>query len=229
VKGRQFTDTTDFYAIDYGDEILIGDTILLYTDEDFDYAAAERNYWDKEDMRQHPEDYEDTGEEEKEEIIDEDVRKKMMDSIKQLDADLASGKISKEEYKAKKDLYTDIYLNQTGTIPYHDMYGDDMLDEDFEEYTGEIGDRYEDANNNQFTVRDKVKGGVTLQGQSGEKEVATSDLQFLKKLGESKEVKKEIITEEQVKLARQALNNRGLKEGMSKKEAVQILIKHNIK
>ena len=37
------------------------------------------------------------------------------------------------------------------------------------------------------------------------------------------------INEEQVKLARRALNKRGLNEGMTKKEAVQILIKHNIR
>ena len=38
------------------------------------------------------------------------------------------------------------------------------------------------------------------------------------------------ITEQKIKLAKQALNKRGLlSEGMTKKEAVQILIKHNIK
>jgi len=101
-------------------------------------------------------------------------------------------------------------------------------EEGMDEYQGEIGDRYEDANNNQFTVRNKVKGGVTLQGRGGEKEVATSDLQFLKKLSEEKIEQKEVITEEQVKMARQALNKRGLTEGITKKEAVQILIKYNV-
>ena len=37
------------------------------------------------------------------------------------------------------------------------------------------------------------------------------------------------ITEQQVKLARQALNKRGIVEGLTKKEAVQILIKNNLK
>jgi hypothetical protein len=37
------------------------------------------------------------------------------------------------------------------------------------------------------------------------------------------------ITEQKIKMAKQALNKRGLNEGMTKKEAVQILIKHNIK
>lgn len=54
-------------------------------------------------------------------------------------------------------------------------------EEGFTEYMGDVGDRYRDANDNEFTVRNKVKGGVTLQGQAGEKEVATSDLLFLKK------------------------------------------------
>jgi len=96
-------------------------------------------------------------------------------------------------------------------------------EEGMEEYQGEIGDRYQDGEGNQFTVRDKVKGGVTLQGQGGEKEIATRDIGFLKKLSESKEV-----TEELVKTARLVLKNR-ISEGMTKKEAVQILINHNIK
>lgn len=134
-----------------------------YASEEFDYAAAERDYHDKEDMRQHPEDYGEEGGEEPEELIDEE--------------------------------------------------------DGFDEYAGEIGDRYQDANNNQFTVRDKVKGGVTLQGQGGEKEVGTSDLQFMKKLSE----------DEIVEMARKVLKNRGLNEGMTKKEATQILVRHLIK
>lgn len=198
-----------------------------YASEEFDYAAAEREYADKEDMEQNPEDYE-GGEEHP---LDGVMDKKVDDR-------------------------------------------EEIIDEEdgFEEYAGEIGDRYQDAENNQFTVRDKVKGGVTLQGQGGEKEIATNDIQFLKKLsemankhvvvfdGSSAYVEDEnnvpedveivgkydniddaqafadkynnsayAITEEQVKMARQALNNRGLNEGMTKKEAVQILIKHNIK
>lgn len=101
-------------------------------------------------------------------------------------------------------------------------------EEGFEEYQGDIGDRYQDGEGNQFSVRNKVKGGVSLQGQGGEKEIATSDIQFLKKLGEGV-VKKEIITEQQIKVARQVLKNRGMSGDMTKKEAVQILITHNIK
>jgi len=115
------------------------------------------------------------------------------------------------------------YLKQTGQMKSFDdaSQKQEIIDEEgnFDEYAGEIGDRYEDANNNQFTVRDKVEGGVTLQGQGGEKEVATQDLQFLKKLSES----------QQIDLARQVLKNRRLNEGMTKKMAVQVLIKHNIK
>lgn len=143
-----------------------------YSNEEFDYAAAEREYFDKEDREQNPEDYDDN--ENSDEIVG-------------------------------------------------------ITEEDgMEEYQGNMGDRYQDAEGNQFTVRNKVKGGVTLQGQGGEKEIGTSDLSFLKKLSEGK-TQKEVITEEQIKMARQALNKRGLTEGMTKKEAVQILIKHNIK
>ena len=108
---------------------------------------------------------------------------------------------------------------------------EELIDEEdgFEEYAGEIGDRYQDGEGNQFTVRDKVKGGVTLQGQGGESEIATSDIKYLKKLSEAKVEKKEIITEEQIKTARQVLKDRDFSNGMTKKEAVQLLIKHNIK
>ena len=115
------------------------------------------------------------------------------------------------------------YLKKSGQMKSFDdaSQKQEIIDEEggFDEYAGDVGDRYEDANNNQFTVRDKVEGGVTLQGQGGEKEIATSDLQFLKKLSES----------EQIDLARQVLKNRRLDEGMTKKLAVQVLIKHNIK
>ena len=45
-----------------------------------------------------------------------------------------------------------------------------------------MGDRYADAEGNEFTVTGKVNGGVTLKGQGGEKEIATNDIQFMKKL-----------------------------------------------
>lgn len=52
----------------------------------------------------------------------------------------------------------------------------------FEEYQGALGDKYADAEGNEFTVSNKVKGGVSLKGDRGEKEIATKDLQFMKKL-----------------------------------------------
>jgi hypothetical protein len=66
--------------------------------------------------------------------------------------------------------------------------GDD-LDEEFgyEEYQGNIGDRYEDSEKNTFTVSDKTKGGVGLRGTGGSKQVATSDLLKMKKLGSAVE------------------------------------------
>jgi len=115
------------------------------------------------------------------------------------------------------------YLKKSGQMKSFDdaSQKQEIIDEEdgFEEYGGEIGDRYQDGEGNQFTVRDKVKGGVTLQGQGGEKEIATRDIQFLKKLSE----------EELVEIARQVLSKRGLNESMTKKEASEILVRHLIK
>ncbi len=122
-------------------------------------------------------------------------------------------------------------LDDGGTVPYQpkdNIKGVNLAEDDYEEYQGNTGDRYADAEGNEFSVRGKVKGGVTLKGQGGEKEVNTGSLSLMKNLGEAI-VPKEIISEEQIKTARQALNNRGLTEGMTKKEAIQLLIKHNIK
>ena len=102
-------------------------------------------------------------------------------------------------------------------------------DDNYEEYQGNVGDRYEDANGNEFSVDGKVKGGVTLRGQGGTKETDTRSLGFMRKLTEEKNDDKPLINEEEIKTARQVLNNRGFNDGMSKKEAVQILIKNNIK
>lgn len=102
-------------------------------------------------------------------------------------------------------------------------------EEGYEEYQGDIGDRYQDGEGNQFTVSNKVKGGVDLRGQGGEKQIATSDIQFLKKLGEGKKSKKNIINEEELKTAKLVLKDRNFSTEMTKKEAVQILIKHNIR
>ena len=94
----------------------------------------------------------------------------------------------------------------------------------FEEYTGNVGDRYEDSEGNVFVVHNKVKGGVHLKGQGGEIEVATSDLKFMKKLNESK-----IITEEQIKIAKRTLSNSKVPTRMTKKEAVTILMNNNLR
>lgn len=106
--------------------------------------------------------------------------------------------------------------------------GDEELNEDMDEYQGNTGDRYQDGEGNQFTVKGKVDGGVTLQGQGGEKEIATNDIQYLKKLSENTDGKKNLINEEQLREAKQTLNNRGTTT-MTKKEAVQLLILNNIR
>jgi len=107
----------------------------------------------------------------------------------------------------------------------------DYTNEDMDDYAGDIGDRYQDADGNQLTVKgkDDNDGTVSLQGQEGEKEVDTSDLQLLKKISEEKEDKKDIITEEQIKVARQVLKDRDFSNNMTKSEAVKLLIKHNIR
>jgi len=100
----------------------------------------------------------------------------------------------------------------------------------FEEYNGNVGDRYTDEEGNEFVVKDKVKGGVTLRGQSGEKEVATRDLQFMDKLNESENKRiNSLITEEQIKIAKRTLSRSSVPTGMTKKEAVQILMNNNLK
>jgi hypothetical protein len=99
----------------------------------------------------------------------------------------------------------------------------------FEEYKGNVGDKYADAEGNEFVVSNKVKGGVSLKGQRGEKEIATKDLQFMKKLNEENERINNIITEEQIKTAKLTLSNRNIPTGMTKKEAVQILMNNNLK
>jgi hypothetical protein len=48
-------------------------------------------------------------------------------------------------------------------------------------------------------------------------------------LGESKKIKKSIITEEQIKTAKLTLSKRNIPTGMTKKEAVQILMNNNLK
>lgn len=175
--------------------------VIDYASEEFDYAAAEKDYHDKEDMRQHPED-------------DEEHPLAGIMNTNGTEKDL-----SKQNIGAR------------GINRALDGRKEEIIDEEngFDEYSGEIGDRYQDGEGNQFTVRDKLNGSVTLQGQGGEKEIATRDIQFLKKLSEEKIEKKEVINEEQIKIARQVLKNRRLNEGMTKKEAVQLLIKHNIK
>lgn len=152
--------------------------------EEFDYAASERDYFDK---------------------IDYEEEHPLSDILSTTgdDVNLASG--NKEIDKG---------INKA-------------ISEDDVEYQGDIGDRYEDANNNQFTVSKKTNGGVGLRGNEGEKEIESGGLEFMKKLEENKN--KKIITEQQIKIARKVLKDRGFDDKMTKKEAIQLLILHNIK
>jgi hypothetical protein len=127
-----------------------------------------------------------------------------------------------------KGSYDNIDDAQAHADRLNNEIGNISEEDEFDEYTGNVGDRYEDAENNQYTVRNKVKGGVTFQGQGGEKEIDTSDVQLLKKINEEK-IQKEIISEQQIKTAKLALKNRDFSNTMTKKEAVQLLIKYNIR
>ena len=199
-----------------------------------------------------------------------------------------------EEYgePSPEDLYGDVTVSHGERKPYGGLLGEE--EEDLTDYQGEVGDRYQDGKGNQLTVKDDIEGGVKLQGQDGESEIATQDIKYLKQLEEengggkystvektkygmtylfafpdpsgieseeglngwesqdpanrelyfvdSREAavdglesfqeskkSKPVITEEMINKARRTLNKRGLNEGMTKKEAVQLLIKHNIK
>jgi len=115
------------------------------------------------------------------------------------------------------------YLKKSGQMKSFDDASqkeeivDEYVDMGMEEYQGEVGDRYRDEEGNEFSVSEKTKGGVILRGYGGSKEVATSELKFMEKLNED------------VELARAVLKNRRLDEGMTKENAVKLLIRHNIK
>jgi hypothetical protein len=114
---------------------------------------------------------------------------------------------------------------------WKEFKGSEVVQEEIgmEDYNGKMGDKYADAEGNEFSVSNKVKGGVSLRGQGGEKEVATGDLTLMKKLGEATDP----ITQKQIQIAKKTLKMpdamAGVMGGMTKKEAVQLLIKHNIK
>ena len=59
--------------------------------------------------------------------------------------------------------------------------------------------------------------------------MATSDLKFYKKLNEENERINNFITEEQIKIAKLTISKRNIPTGMTKKEAVQILMNNNLK
>lgn len=293
-----------------------------YSNEEFDYAGAEKEYHDKEGY--------DDNVDNKNNDIPENFWREFQGLIDEFGERVVyylfnNGLRGYYETRVKGNYSIDAIKQSLGMLKVPEINEDDGM----EEYQGDIGDRYQDGEGNQFSVRNKVKGGVSLQGQGGEKEIATSDIQFLKKLSEEKlnnyknwgssipygethnlkrfgtslfkptddrtgvlyyllsdnyvvadkgnyaiygflpnlggvikkndrlfnrsgaditddirndaknysnisdDLKEFIfssnnITESQINLARQVLNNRNLNEGMSKKEAVQILIKHNI-
>lgn len=197
-----------------------------YSNEEFDYAGAEREYSDKEGYNDNADNKDNDIPEnfwkEFQALVDEYGEKVVNylfnNGLRGYYETMVNGKFSFDEVRRTIEMLKVPEVNEV-----------DVVNSDG--YQGDVGDRYQDGEGNQLTVRDTENndGGVSLQGQGGEKEIATSDIQFLKKLGEEKVVEKEIITEEQIKTARLVLKNRGISDGMTKKEAVQTLIKHNIK
>ena len=83
--------------------------------------------------------------------------------------------------KNADDKMTDVLL---GYKPKN--VGDGINEEHgFEEYQGEIGDKYIDDEGNKYVVREKRKGGVLLRTRSGDTESSTRDLKFMKKITDS--------------------------------------------
>jgi len=180
-----------------------------YANEEFDYAGAEREYSDKEG-------YDDNADN-KNNDIPENFWQEFQSLIDEFGEHIVNylfnnGLRGYYETVAKGN-YTIDDVKRTLEM----LKGSEVNENDTEEYQGNVGDRYQDAEGNQLTVRNKENDSVGLQSQEGDKEIATQDLQYLKKLGES------------VETAKKVLKDRGFNTEMTKKEAVLILIKHNIK
>jgi hypothetical protein len=193
-----------------------------YANEEFDYAAAEREYSDKENydvnsdskVNDIPEEFEFEFQSIVDKFGEHVVNYLFNNGLRGYYETRVRGNYSLDDVEQSLNM-----LNVGGSTGGNEM----NIAEEEDEYTGDVGDRYQDANNNQLTVRDKVEGGVTLQGQEGDREISTQDIPLLKKLGE------ETINEEQLKTAKLVLKDRNFSTEMTKKEAVQILIKHNIR
>lgn len=182
-----------------------------YSNEEFDYADAEREYSDREGYDDNadnkdndiPENFWTEFQALTDEFGENIVNYLFNNGLRGYYETMVNGKFSFDEVRRTLEMLKVPNVNEINVVPDND------------EYQGNVGDRYRDAEGNNLVVNDKENndGGVGLQGNDGEKEIATQDLQYLKKLNEAKQV----------------LKNRGFAIEMTKKEAVQILIEHNIK
>lgn len=187
-----------------------------YSNEEFNYADAEREYSDKEgydvNVDNKDNDIPENFWKEFQALIDEFGEKVVNylfnNGLRGYYETVAKGNYSFDEVKRTLEMLKVPEVNELNNVV------------DADEYQGNVGDRYQDAEGNKLLVNDKETntGGVGLQSQEGEKEIATQDLQYLKKLNE-----------QEIKTAKQVLKNRGFGSKMTKKEAVHILIEHNIK
>jgi len=190
-----------------------------YSNEEFNYAGAEREYTDREGfdnnadnvMNNKDNDIPENFWTEFQALIDEFGEKVVNylfnNGLRGYYETMTKGNYSFDEVKRTLEMLKVPEVNE-----YTNAVGGDV---DPNEYQGDVGDRFQDADGNQLVVNDtdNNEGGVGLQSQEGDKEIATQDLQYLKKLNEAKQV----------------LKNRGFDIEMTKKEAVQVLIEHNIK
>jgi len=188
-----------------------------YSNEEFDYVSAETEYSDREGY--------DDNVDHKDNDIPENFWTEFQALIDEFGEKVVNylfnnGLRGYYETVAKENYSFDEVRRTLEMLKVPEVNEINVIDNNVDVNQADVGDRYRDAKGNNLVVNDEENnnGGVGLQSQEGEKEIATQDLQFLKKLNE-----------EQIKTAKQVLKNRSFGSEMTKKEAVQILIEHNIK
>lgn len=185
-----------------------------YANEEFDVPASpeqERDYWDKEYYRQDQEIEEPQG-------IDWQEFYTMSKDTSGYNPEYEQkygNQLNKPHIVDALENSEDFKSFMRRIKDFEDI--NEYVDMGMEEYQGEVGDRYRDSEGNEFAVSDITKGGVVLRGYGGSKEVGTGELKHMEKLNED------------VDLARAVLKNRRLDEGMTKQDAVRLLVRHNIK
>jgi len=172
-----------------------------YANEELDFAAQERNHWDKEDMKQNPEEH---GEESQDPETGHD------EYLKQ------SGQMKSFDIKEARDEFP------VGTkVRISDGSGVDS------NKTGIVVSRSEVKTDGRG-VPVNVQGAYKPVDWSREVAIKLDDGNLITMFKNRVHALDEKLYEN-VELARQVLKNRRLNEGMTKTDAVQLLIRHNIK